>query len=87
MEILLSEQLLKVAGLGLSRPFSYLFFYYGGNHGGKHYFKFEIMWLEVDGFMENVRSWWSSYSFIGTSNFIMAKNLKASKSNLKKWNE
>ncbi|KAG6650816.1 hypothetical protein CIPAW_06G068900 [Carya illinoinensis] len=33
----------------------------GGINGGWRYFKFKNVWLEVDGFVDKVRSWWSSY--------------------------
>jgi hypothetical protein len=29
--------------------------------GGNRSFKFENMWLKVDGFVDRVRNWWSSY--------------------------
>ncbi|KAF5477381.1 hypothetical protein F2P56_004026 [Juglans regia] len=59
----------------------------GGIHGGRHPFKFENMWLEVEGFVEKVRAWWEAYSFEGTPIFIVAGKLKALKANVKKWNE
>lgn len=58
----------------------------GGLLGGRHYFKFENVWLAADGFVEKGRNWWASYSFSGTPSFILAVKLKALKFDLKKWN-
>ncbi len=54
--------------------------------GGKRPFQLEKMWLKADGFVDRVRGWWNSYSFFGTTSFIMANKLKALKADLKKWN-
>lgn len=59
----------------------------GGIRGGRRSFKFENMWLEVEGFVEKVRTWWDNYSFEGTPSFIVVGKLKALKYDLKKWNE
>ncbi len=53
----------------------------------KRPFWFENMWLKVEGFTDLVRSWWESYSVIGTPNFMFASKLKALKADLKHWNE
>ncbi|KAG6639537.1 hypothetical protein CIPAW_10G107700 [Carya illinoinensis] len=58
----------------------------GGIIRGHRYFKFENMWLEEEGFVDRVRSWWSSHSFSGTPSFVLASKLKALKQDLKKWN-
>ncbi|XP_035539695.1 uncharacterized protein LOC118344047 [Juglans regia] len=58
----------------------------GGINRGRQYFKFENMWLAVDGFAEKVRNWWSSYQFSGTPSFILAGKLKALKQDLRRWN-
>ncbi|KAF5477100.1 hypothetical protein F2P56_003774 [Juglans regia] len=55
----------------------------GGIHEGKRYFKFENMWLEVEGFVDKVKSWWLSYQFEGTPSFFLASKLKALKADLK----
>jgi hypothetical protein len=34
-----------------------------GIKGGIRPFKFENVWLKVDGFVDRVRHWWSSYRF------------------------
>jgi hypothetical protein len=49
-------------------------------------FKFENMWLKVDGFVGMVKHWWDSFSFHGSPSFVLACKLKALKSNLKTWN-
>ena len=51
--------------------------------GGKIPFCFENMWLKVDGFVERVWGWWSSYTFPGLPSHIMASKLKALKMDLK----
>ena len=50
-------------------------------------FRFENMWLKVEGFMELVKEWWESYSVNGTPSFVFAAKLKALKVDLKKWND
>ncbi|XP_035541166.1 uncharacterized protein LOC118344500 isoform X2 [Juglans regia] len=59
----------------------------GGIHESKRYFKFKNMWLEVEGFVDKIRSWWLSYHFEGTPSFVLASKLKALKVDLKKWNK
>jgi hypothetical protein len=54
---------------------------------GSRSFKFENMWLEVEGFVGLVKHWWDSYHFIGTSSFVLARKLKSLKIDLKKWND
>lgn len=49
-------------------------------------FCFENMWLEDDGFVNLVKSWWDSFSFDGCPSFVFAKKLKALKECLKVWN-
>jgi hypothetical protein len=53
---------------------------------GKCPFKFENMWLKEEGFVDKVRSWWSSFSFMGSPSFILAKKLRALKGEIKRWN-
>jgi hypothetical protein len=53
---------------------------------GKSSFKFENMWLKDEGFVDKVKSWWSSFSFMGSPSFILAKKLRALKGEIKKWN-
>ena len=59
----------------------------GQFHRGNRPFRFENMWLKAEGFGELVQGWWDSYQIEGTPSFILAKKLKALKSNLKKWND
>jgi hypothetical protein len=40
------------------------------------YFKFENMWLKSEGFVEQVKNWWMSYSFQGSLSFILANKLR-----------
>jgi hypothetical protein len=51
----------------------------GGLQNGNHSFKFENMWLKEEGFVENVRNWWGSFSFVGSLSFVLAKKLRALK--------
>jgi len=44
-------------------------------------------WLKLDGFVDQVKTWWMSYEFYGLPSYILANKLKALKTNLKKWNE
>jgi hypothetical protein len=50
-------------------------------------FKFENMWLKVEGFVGLVKQWWDSYLFQGSPSFVFARKLKALKLDLKKRNE
>jgi hypothetical protein len=58
----------------------------GMHREGKRYFKFENMWLNSDGFVEQVQRWWESYDFQGLPSFVLANKLKTLKVDLKKWN-
>uniref|UniRef100_A0A2N9H0K3 Reverse transcriptase domain-containing protein n=1 Tax=Fagus sylvatica TaxID=28930 RepID=A0A2N9H0K3_FAGSY len=40
--------------------------------GGKSPFRFENMWLKVEGFVDWVRGWWASYSFPGSPSHILS---------------
>jgi hypothetical protein len=53
---------------------------------GKSSFKFENMWLKDEGFVDKVRNWWSSFSFMGFLSFILATKLRALKGKIKTWN-
>ncbi len=50
------------------------------------YFRFENMWLKVDGFVEMVKQWWDSYQFQGYLSSILARKLNALKVDLRSWN-
>jgi hypothetical protein len=54
---------------------------------GRRPFKFENMWLKVEGFVDLVKQWWESYFFQGMPSFVFARKLKALKLDLKRWNE
>jgi hypothetical protein len=54
---------------------------------GRRPFRFENMWMKAEDFMDNMERWWGSYQFFGTPSFILAKKLRALKTDLKKWNE
>ncbi|RVW87143.1 hypothetical protein CK203_027009 [Vitis vinifera] len=59
----------------------------GGFSSGKSPFRFENMWLKIDGFQDLVRSWWNGYSVDGSSSHCIAEKLKALKKDLKNWNK
>ena len=54
---------------------------------GRDAFKFKNMWLKVEGFVEKVQQWWTSYCFTGSPSFVLAQKLKTLKEDLKKWNK
>jgi exonuclease III len=49
-------------------------------------FRFENMWLRAEGFGDQVKSWWDSYSVTSTPSYVFAYKLKALKADLKIWN-
>ena len=57
----------------------------GQVHRCKRPFRFEIMWLKSEGFVDRVRHWWESYQIHGPPSFVFANKLKALKTYLKKW--
>ncbi|RVW43928.1 hypothetical protein CK203_072334 [Vitis vinifera] len=59
----------------------------GGFSSGKSPFRFENMWLKIDGFKDLVKSWWNGYSVEGYNSHCIAEKLKALKKDLKKWNK
>ncbi|KAH0716935.1 hypothetical protein KY285_012966 [Solanum tuberosum] len=60
---------------------------YGGEEWKKSYFKFEIWWLEVEGFKDRVKEWWASFQVNGRSGYILAEKLKMLKVKLKEWSK
>ena len=58
----------------------------GRIRGRKTPFRFENMWLKVEGFKDLVRKWWTCYNFSGSYSHILACKLKALKQDLKVWN-
>lgn len=59
----------------------------GGVRKRKTPFKFENVWLKVEGFKELIRNEWEGYSVWGLFNYILAIKLKAWKQDLKVWNK
>ena len=59
----------------------------GGMLRGKSAFKFENMWLKMEGFVDQVQQWLSGYHFVGPPSYILACKLKALKGDLKHWNK
>ncbi|KAF5480849.1 hypothetical protein F2P56_001560 [Juglans regia] len=59
----------------------------GGIVSRRSHFKFENMWLKVEGFGEKVRCWWNSYNFSGTPSFVWARKLKSLELYLMRWNK
>ena len=53
---------------------------------GKSLFKFENMWLRLEGFVDRVHIWWNRHSFVGTPSFVLAKKLKVLKEDIVQWN-
>ncbi|WMV14273.1 hypothetical protein MTR67_007658 [Solanum verrucosum] len=60
---------------------------YGGEEWKKSYFKFEIWWLEVEGFKDRVKEWWASFQVNGRPGYILAEKLKTLKVKLKEWSK
>jgi hypothetical protein len=58
----------------------------GMGRRGRIPFRFENMWLQAEGFVEQVKSWWDSYYIEGNPSYVMARKLKALKGDLKIWN-
>ncbi|RVW74115.1 Transposon TX1 uncharacterized 149 kDa protein [Vitis vinifera] len=59
----------------------------GGLKRGPSPFKFENMWLEEKGFMDQMKKWWGSLSFAGSFSFVLDAKLRALKEFLKIWNK
>ena len=55
----------------------------GGLRRGPSPFRFENMWLKVEGFKDLLKSWWEGDNFNGFASFILAEKLKVVKSKLK----
>ena len=54
---------------------------------GSSPFRFENMWLKVEGFKDLLKAWWEGDNFNGSASFILAKKLKVVKTKLKEWNK
>ena len=59
----------------------------GGIRRGPTSFRFEVLWLKVEGFKDLLKTWWKSLSPRGTSSYTLASKLKALKTFLKSWNK
>ncbi|GFZ14522.1 zinc finger nuclease 3 [Actinidia rufa] len=58
----------------------------GGIHRGPTPFRFENMWLQVEGFRDLVWKWWEGYEVSGSASFCLARKLRWLKEDLKRWN-
>ena len=58
----------------------------GGLRRGPVPFKFENMWLRVEGFKDLIRNWWQGIEVKGSASFKLAAKLKEMKQILKDWN-
>ena len=48
----------------------------GGVSRGKSPFRFENIWLKVEGFVDKVWLWWNSYHFVGIPSYVLACKLR-----------
>ena len=55
----------------------------GRFRGGESLFKFENMWLEVEGFRDLIKRWWEEVRVEGYSSFVGAKKLKVIKAEIR----
>uniref|UniRef100_A0A0V0HAJ5 Putative ovule protein n=1 Tax=Solanum chacoense TaxID=4108 RepID=A0A0V0HAJ5_SOLCH len=53
----------------------------------RSYFKFENWWLQIEGFLDRVKEWWTSFDCEGRTDFILAFKLKALKIKLREWSK
>lgn len=49
---------------------------------GKSPFRFENIWLKIEGFANKVHSWWNCHSYYGILSYVLAKKLKALKKDI-----
>ncbi|WKA02253.1 hypothetical protein VitviT2T_020466 [Vitis vinifera] len=59
----------------------------GGLRGGPSPFRFENMWLKVEGFQDMIRRWWWEIEVRGSASYRLATKLKEIKQKLKIWNK
>ncbi|RVW24274.1 putative WD repeat-containing protein C2A9.03 [Vitis vinifera] len=79
-----------VTQVRLSRPISDHFpivLEGGGIRRGPTLFRFENMWLKVEGFQDMVRSWWQGIDVRGSASYRLAFKIKEIKKKLKVWNK
>ncbi|KAJ9697005.1 hypothetical protein PVL29_008976 [Vitis rotundifolia] len=58
----------------------------GGIRRGPSTFRFENMWLKVEGFKDLIQGWWQGMVVRGSASYRLAAKLKELKQNLKTWN-
>ena len=58
----------------------------GGLRKGPSPFRFENMWLKVDGFKDLLRGWWQGSEVRGRASFRLATKMKELKQKIKVWN-
>ena len=58
-----------------------------GIKSGPSPFRFENMWLKLEGFKELLRGWWQSLHFSRSFSFVLASKLKVLKGILRAWNK
>ncbi|RVW97672.1 Transposon TX1 uncharacterized 149 kDa protein [Vitis vinifera] len=79
-----------VTQVRLSRPISNHFpivLEGGGIRRGPTPFRFENMWLKVEGFQDMVRTWWQGIDVRGSASYKLAFKMKEIKKKLKVWNK
>ena len=79
-----------VTQIRLSRPISDHFpivLEGGGIRRGPTPFRFENMWLKVEGFQDMVRTWWQGIDVRGSASYRLAFKMKEIKKKLKVWNK
>ncbi|RVX13534.1 Transposon TX1 uncharacterized 149 kDa protein [Vitis vinifera] len=59
----------------------------GGIRRGPTPFRFENMWLKVEGFNDIVRTWWQGIEVRGSASYRLAVKMKEIKKKLKVWNK
>ena len=58
----------------------------GGLRRGPSPFRFENMWLKVEGFLDLIRNWWRGIEVRGTTSYRLTAKMKEIKQKLKVWN-
>ncbi|RVW55173.1 hypothetical protein CK203_066945 [Vitis vinifera] len=59
----------------------------GGIRRGPTPFRFENMWLKVEGFQDIVRTWWQGIEVRGSASYRLTVKMKEIKKKLKVWNK
>ena len=59
----------------------------GGVRRGPTPFRFENMWLKVEGFNDIIRTWWQEIEVRGSASYRLAVKMKEIKKKLKVWNK